>query len=414
MFAELGGFFMKFCNDGYENLIKRLKSKELILFGTGKTADSFLKTLSTTIKVLIRKTMDDGGIKHIVSDFKPIDIENIVSFCVDNDAKKHYTTFKFENISLMTYLPQKLHDIENASERYIIVITSQYFLEIYHQLAHIKNLDDVVCYIAPIMADETSADYWNHVFQHIIYRDNVFNYKKILRSLKNIHKGERCFVIGNGPSLTVSDLDCLKNEYTFAVNRIYMLFEKTDWRPTYYCVIDSVHLTNSIDDIRDVKAKMKFIPLFALSKQKNDVADATYFNFVYKPFYPKMPPFSGDITEEIYEGMTVTYVLLQIAVYMGFSEIYLIGQDHSYSRESLPDGSIKFNPGVVNYFQKDYTKADDRPGAITYMNLSYEKARMYCEEHGIGIYNATRGGKLEIFNRVEFDSLFSREVKYKE
>ena len=104
--------------------------------------------------------------------------------------------------------------------------------------------------------------------------------------------------------------------------------------------------------------------------------------------------------------MTVTYVLIQIAVYMGFKEIYLLGVDHSFSRELLPDGSLKINDGVINYFQSNYSKSNDTPARIKHMDLAYMQARMYCELNGIRICNATRGGKLEIFERVDFDKLF--------
>ena len=60
-------------------------------------------------------------------------------------------------------------------------------------------------------------------------------YRRI-RKFKNIHSGERCFIIGNGPSLNADDLDKLAEQgyVTFAFNRIYHIFDQTDWRPTYY------------------------------------------------------------------------------------------------------------------------------------------------------------------------------------
>ncbi len=63
-----------------------------------------------------------------------------------------------------------------------------------------------------------------------------------LKGYKNIHSGERCFVIGNGPSLTPEDLDKLKNEYSFASNHIYKIFDRTNWRPTYYVSVDKAWL----------------------------------------------------------------------------------------------------------------------------------------------------------------------------
>lgn len=43
---------------------------------------------------------------------------------------------------------------------------------------------------------------------------------------------------------------------------------------------------------------------------------------------------------------------------------------------------------------------------LDFATMTFEKAREYADGHGIKIYNATRGGKLEVFERVNFDKLF--------
>ena len=84
-------------------------------------------------------------------------------------------------------------------------------------------------------------------------------YGKQLAALKNIHKGERCFVIGNGPSLTANDLQILHENQviTFATNRVYNIFEQTEWRPTYYVSEDVNVLRNVQDKASVVPAKKK-------------------------------------------------------------------------------------------------------------------------------------------------------------
>ena len=62
--------------------------------------------------------------------------------------------------------------------------------------------------------------------------------RKYLRECKDIHKGKRAFIIGNGPSLTKEDLEMLTNEITFASNRIYKMFDDTEWRPKYFTISD--------------------------------------------------------------------------------------------------------------------------------------------------------------------------------
>ena len=82
-----------------------------------------------------------------------------------------------------------------------------------------------------------------------------------LLALKDIHRGKRGFIIGNGPSLTVADLEKLKNEITFASNRIYLAFDETNWRPTYYNMCDVVVGREN----KDIVKKLALTKVFANS-----------------------------------------------------------------------------------------------------------------------------------------------------
>ena len=122
-------------------------------------------------------------------------------------------------------------------------------------------------------------------------------------------------------------------------------------------------------------------------------------------FYPQLPNFSDDPIKGVYEGLTVTYMCLQLAVYMGFKNIYLLGIDHNYSVEREVDGRVISHPSVVNHFYSTDTMENIPQPAKT--TLAYQAARNYCENHGISIFNATRGGKLEVFQRVDFDTVIN-------
>ena len=235
--------------------------------------------------------------------------------------------------------------------------------------------------------------------------DNI----KKLKSLKNKYSGKRCFIIGNGPSLTVDDLEKLNDEITFGFNRIYYIFDKTKWRPTFYCSEDIKIIQNSVDEINRLDINHKFIPIILKNDYSIDINSATYFNHKYTKNNPSMPDFSKDISEYIACGSTVTYSAIQMAAYMGFKEIYLIGVDHSFARYRNEKGEIIEDKNLKDYFCEDYNKDKDKldiPSTVE-STLSYMKAEEYSRQHGFRIYNATRGGKLEVFERVNFDELFN-------
>lgn len=107
---------------------------------------------------------------------------------------------------------------------------------------------------------------------------------------------------------------------------------------------------------------------------------------------------------------------MQIAAYMGFEKIYLLGVDHNYQVTIDIDGNVITDPTVEDYFCKGYDY-DIKAVAVHNMGKNtraYLGAKGYCDATGrTTINNATRGGKLEVFQRVEFDSMFRmRRGKY--
>lgn len=246
-------------------------------------------------------------------------------------------------------------------------------------------------------------------------RKESLNY---LKSVKDKYKGQRCFVIGNGPSLTAKDLDRLKGEITFASNRIYKIFDSTDWRPTYFTIFDEgvARAEGVIDGINSFNCEMKFVReegQYIFGKINEPIC---YIRSLSSRKYLDNPNFSENMVEKTYSIATVTYISLQLARHMGFSEIYLLGMDNQYAYSMLRDGTIVKNDNGKDYFSdkadKSVSESEAMPKtapATWEMDAAYNFAEKYSREHNFRIYNATRGGKLEVFERVEFDSLFDNE-----
>lgn len=243
---------------------------------------------------------------------------------------------------------------------------------------------------------------YGKIYYHFL--DKKYNYSDEIKKFKDCKKGERCFIIGNGPSLTVQDLERLKNEDCFTANRIFKIFPETSWRPNFYAV-DDWHGISS-EEANALEIPHIFFGDYFFRKHK-----------IYNPnvlvFYGHRTldlnlesfDFSGDISKEVYIGATVTFVNLQIAAYMGYKDIYLLGLDHSFAYETDNSGKLVKNEKVTqSHFFKD-TGATKIIGNIEGMNNAYLTAKKYADAHGINIYNATRGGALEIFPRVDFDEI---------
>ena len=164
--------------------------------------------------------------------------------------------------------------------------------------------------------------------------------------------------------------------------------------PDVYVCVDSQLIRDSQEEIDKYGSHIKFIgdscQDFWMKEHKNKYRIHT----IAQDSYRLLPNFSIDISQKVYGGATVTYPCIQIAIYLGFKKIYLVGVDCNYVKNS-----------VNNYFFKSNVE-DNRNHHEDRMISSYIAAKKYADEHGIKIYNATRGGALEVFERVDFDSLF--------
>ncbi len=237
--------------------------------------------------------------------------------------------------------------------------------------------------------------------------------KKLFLELLGKYEGKRCFIIGNGPSLRMTDLDLLhKNqEYSFGANRIYVSFTDTKWRPTFYCIQDGAMILQYHDEIERLKIEHKFVSDYAYLKLGDKpVKSAIMFHLDVQRYFPYFPGFSPDPSVVIYEGFTVTYAEIQMAAYMGFKEIYLLGVDFNYSAYVDIGGKVELS-STADYFSEKYmSKEENRNLPQLHNSLqAYKMAAIYSKENGFRIYNATRGGKLEVFERVDFDSLFPND-----
>jgi len=233
-------------------------------------------------------------------------------------------------------------------------------------------------------------------------------------SLKDIHKGERAFIIGMGPSLKVNDLDKLKKEITFACNKVYLAFEETDWRPTYYTVLDVLVAENNQQEIRALKLK-KFFPQI-VKKYFPDSEDIIWLRRLSMPKRKTKleTAFSTNIMAGTYPGWTVIFEQIQIAFYMGIKEIILIGVDYKFSvpkstGEVCDHGEILEHRGENNHFHPQYRQKGEK-WTVPRLDMQYQaflRANKVVEARGGKIFNASRKTCLDIFPLKDFDSMVS-------
>jgi len=248
------------------------------------------------------------------------------------------------------------------------------------------------------------------------------HYGRYMKAIHNIHEGESCFVIGNGPSLSAQDLTTLaeNNIPCFAVNRIFKIFPQTEWRPTYYVSTDPVLVRDILDEVNTLPLGEKFVPLQNKYYHNIKINGAHYFFRNDNRQKDQPGGFSLDCTEQVNMRGTVTIACIQLAAHMGYKHIYLLGVDHNFDKVITENGEIIIDPSVKNYFCEGYDTdvANEVQHDLGTTTKAYRDVQNYYPENGVEIINATRKTKLEVFPKMVFEDAVAvielRRTKYRE
>ncbi len=241
------------------------------------------------------------------------------------------------------------------------------------------------------------AKQWPAATFHPWRRDSI----RRMAELKDRYKGERCFLIGNGPSLKITDMSRLKNEFTIGQNRIYLAFQEWGFATSFYLSVNDLVIEQSRDDIQKLTMP-KFISWRA-RKWLNPADDLYFIHTTYTG-----AKFAQDAGERIWEGGTVTYTSLQVSYHLGYSQVILVGVDHYYVTQGKPNATVVSQGADPNHFDPGYFGKGFRwqlPDLESWL-IAYNLARKTYEENGREVVDATIGGKLQVFKKVDYDSLF--------
>lgn len=239
-----------------------------------------------------------------------------------------------------------------------------------------------------IIEDYNQIRNWKYLFYH-----------PDLKRYENLHRGERCFIVATGPSLRVEDLNKLAEygEYCIGVNGIFKIYGQTKWRPDYYIISDQIGMLQWRENIESMENVDCFVADLAYFFDER-FAHIHKWHMQLETGDCTLPQFTQNFSEVSFCGDTITYDgALQLAVYMGFSRIYMIGTD-----------CCQYPYGEKQHFLEDYQNEEFKDAKIHVdkQMLAYQSAKSYAMRNGIKIFNATRGGQLEVFERMDFDSLF--------
>lgn len=221
--------------------------------------------------------------------------------------------------------------------------------------------------------------------------------RRKLKQLKDKCQGSKAVIVCNGPSLLKSDLSLLEGVFTFGLNKINLLFDKSSFRPSCIVAINPFVIEQNAEFYNQTD-----IPLFLDSYGVRFVRSRKNTTFIPSSSQPK---FAKDCSLNVYGGYTVTFVAMQLAFHMGFKHVALIGCDHNFVTKGPANLAVASGEKDENHFAPNYFAGGvmwhlpDLEGS----ELAYRMARDMYQAAEKSIVNATDGGCLELFPRMSLE-----------
>jgi hypothetical protein len=222
--------------------------------------------------------------------------------------------------------------------------------------------------------------------------------RRRLRTLRHTHTGEKAIILCNGPSLLNVDFNLLKQSFTFGLNKINLLYDQTDFRPSCIAAVNALVIQQNADFYNRTDT-----PLFLDRIARNHVNPSPNINFLHSA--DGVTKVAQDVSISINQGYTVTCVALQLALHMGFEKVALVGCDHNFAVKGTPNEMVKSGERDSSHFHPKYF-ADGAKWQLPDLVASeffYDRMRETFESVGRQIVNCTDGGKLDVFERQDLN-----------
>lgn len=225
-----------------------------------------------------------------------------------------------------------------------------------------------------------------------------------IRATKGIKSGKRCVIMANGPSLAKVDMTKLKEIDTIALNRAYLSFDEWGFVPSCYVCVNDLVLEQFASDISSA-GEMRFLNW--RSRKLMTSSDSTYYLNVPNPLTDQ---FSTRLDQCAYAGGSVTFVALEVAYWLGYSEVAIVGLDHRYAEAGIPNSRAVRAGEDKSHYRPDYFP----PGTkwelpdLDRFEAGYKLARIAYDEAARPVFDCTDNGGSQAFVKSTLDEFLDR------
>ncbi|MCG3675158.1 hypothetical protein ACOL23_08505 [Aliarcobacter butzleri] len=246
-----------------------------------------------------------------------------------------------------------------------------------------------------------------------------------MAELKNSQKGKRCFIVATGSSIKEQDLTLLKDEIVLGISGLYMHKDLKIFKPKYYAnppifkwhghCFDEKDIINRLKDMDEV---LSDDTIMFFDKSDNEKFEQYGLFKNKKIYFTNFVDWDeGDIENFNLDNLPMASISdysMQLALYLGFDEIFLLGFDHDW-----------FN-GLFVYFTDNYHKnlnkkrvanmanfleVDSEFQMLRHAKMFQKYKKLYAIKNNIYNANANANTYLDTFPKVKFEELFKTNYK---
>ena len=227
--------------------------------------------------------------------------------------------------------------------------------------------------------------------------NSEINHSQRIKRFRNSHHGERLVLVCNGPSLNQTDFSLIRREVSMGLNKIFLGFRCFHFYPRYYVAINKRVIEQSSQEISHLNC-VRFLKDMG---NANPLPESALTYFLHSRPEERFHP---DVCEGFFEGYTVTFAALQLAFFMGFSMVVIVGMDHRYSYEGLPNEPHLLQGPDPNHFDSSYFRGNtwDNPD-LANSERFYAMAREAFEADSRCIIDCTVGGGCTVFEKCSLE-----------
>lgn len=377
----------------YDVIVKELKNKPIIIYGAGDNGIytyDYLKSINANIECFCDKDLNKCGllIKGIICK-KFDELNDYMDKCI-------IVTPRCNNAQIV-------FDIKKYGFKYVVSWEEMQFL--FHHQNRITSESDLV----------------------------LEGYLKKNEKFKNMYVGKRCFIVGTGPSINEQNLACLKNEIVFTVNNAFKIDNFECINTNFHIYIDSLYFQEDQNENNNLMRveRMKKIGnkaqcFFPYSKsinfvKKYNLEKVLNINFIEENVNICLSENTMDFQREVALSGTVIITAIMLAIYMGFSEIYLVGCDCTdilttigakIENASMTEYAFKND----NFEQKHLQETLGKRSLESIYHIQYIKFKNFrilneiCNNKHIKLFNCTKGGILDCLERKQLEEIINEEL----